>query len=223
MINSIIKKKYFKKRNGTALAIGPVSKNSILATNLVSKERKVPLMLISSRRQIETDKLGNGYVDNLTTEKYSQLLNKFQNKRIILCRDHGGPYQGIDEKKISKTIAMRRAKISLKSDIDNNFKVLHIDPSISPKKKIISKKIIIEDIIELIGYCYEYSQKKKKDVFFEIGTEEPSCFTGTPDDLNDLVSEIINNLKINKLPKPLFCVLQTGTRVKELSNIGELN
>ena len=27
----------------------------------------------------------------------------------------------------------------------------------------------------------------------------------------------------NKLPKPLFCVLQTGTRVKELSNIGDLN
>ena len=55
MIN-IIKKKYFKNKRGTALAIGPVSKNTIIAANLASKEKNVPLMLISSRRQIETKK-----------------------------------------------------------------------------------------------------------------------------------------------------------------------
>ena len=54
MLNSIIKKNYFKKRTGTALAIGPVSKNTIIAANEISKAKKEPLMLIASRRQIET-------------------------------------------------------------------------------------------------------------------------------------------------------------------------
>lgn len=223
MINSIIKKNYFKKKKGTALAIGPVSKNSIIAVNQIAREKKVPLMLIASRRQIETKKISNGYVDNLTTEKYSNLLKKFKNKNLIPCRDHGGPYQGINEKKMSKKKAMHLAKISLKADIENNFKVIHIDPSISPENKIISKKTIINDIIELIDFCHEYSQKRNKKIFFEIGTEEPSCFTGTNDELEDLVDEIITKLNLNKLPSPLFCVLQTGTRVKELSNFGDLN
>ena len=64
---------------------------------------------------------------------------------------------------------------------------------------------------------------KEKKVFFEIGTEEPSCFTGSVNELDSLVNEIMEKLIFNKLPKPLFCVLQTGTRVKELSNIGDLN
>ena len=93
MLNSIIKKNYFKKKVGTAIAIGPVSKNSIIAANEISKEKKVPLMLIASRRQIETKNISRGYVDNFTTEKYSNFIKKFRNTKIILCRDHGGPYQ----------------------------------------------------------------------------------------------------------------------------------
>lgn len=223
MISSIVKKNYFKKKQGTALAIGPVSKNSIIAAHLVAKERKVPLMLIASRRQIETKRISKGYVDNLTTEKYSNLLKKLKNNNIIPCRDHGGPYQGIDEKKLSKKNAMRFAKISLKADIDSGFKVIHIDPSINPKNEIVPKNELINDIVELIDFCFQYSKKKKKKIFFEIGTEEPSCFTGTPNQLNELIDEIITQLKLNKLPLPLYVVLQTGTRVKELSNIGLLN
>ena len=82
---------------------------------------------------------------------------------------------------------------------------------------------MINDIIELTDFCFQYSKKKKKKISFEIGTEEPSCFTGTPNQLNELVDEIINQLRLNKLPNPLFVVLQTGTRVKELSNVGLLN
>ena len=55
-------------------------------------------MLIASRRQIETKNISRGYVDNFTTEKYSNFIKKFRNTKIILCRDHGGPYQGSDEK-----------------------------------------------------------------------------------------------------------------------------
>ena len=222
MIN-IIKKKYFKNKRGTALAIGPVSKNTIIAANLASKEKNVPLMLISSRRQIETKKISKGYVDNLTTENYSNFVKKFKNNRLILCRDHGGPYQGSDEKKLNKKMAMKQAKTSLMADIDNNFKVLHIDPSVSRDKKPIPKKKIIEDIIELIDYCHQYGQQKKKKFFFEIGTEEPSPFTGSVDELRDLIDEIMIKLDVNNLPKPLFCVFQTGTRVKELMNVGKLN
>jgi len=180
-------------------------------------------MLISSRRQIETQKISNGYVENFTTEDYANFIKKLNNNRIVLCRDHGGPYQGSNEDKYTKNYAMKLAKISYKADIDNNFKILHIDPSINSKKNYVKRNVIIQDILELIEYCYSYSKKKNKKIFFEIGTEEPSCFTGTTLELNCLIEDIIFNLNKNKLPKPLFCVLQTGVRVKELSNVGILN
>ena len=214
--------KNFNKKK-TLLAIGPVTKNTIIASSNIAKKKKIPLMLIASRRQIETKKLNSGYVENLTTEKYSSLITDLGKERLILCRDHGGPYQGIDEKLFKKKTAMNRAKISLKADIDSNFKILHIDTSIQPNNKILTEKTIIEDTVELIDFAFNYSKKKTKKIFFEIGTEEPSCFTGGSKQLNDLLIKIFQNLKKKKLPLPLFCVLQTGTRVKEFKNIGDLN
>ena len=52
----------------------------------------------------------------------------------------------------------------LGSDIDNNFKVLHIDTSIEINKKKVNFKKSIERLFELYEYCYSYSQKKKKEI-----------------------------------------------------------
>ena len=114
-----LEKELKQNKKKTYLAVGPVSKNTIIASSNIAKKKKIPLMLIASRRQIETKNLNSGYVENLTTERYSDLVKKLKNKRLIICRDHGGPYQGDNEKYVSKNIAMKRAKISLKADIDN--------------------------------------------------------------------------------------------------------
>ena len=50
---------------------------------------------------------------------------------------------------------MESAKRSYMEDIKNNFKVIHIDPSIPPKKGIIiSTKDILSRAFELMEFCY---------------------------------------------------------------------
>ena len=57
-------------------------------------------MLIASRRQIESEKLGRGYVNNWSTEEFAEYVRKEMIKiiKLYLCRDHGGPYQNEDER-----------------------------------------------------------------------------------------------------------------------------
>ena len=106
--------------NTTSLCIGPVSKNCVDAVLEVTDELNIPITLVFSRNQIETEKLGHGYVNNWTTEEFSKYIsNKNSNQNIILARDHGGPWQNDSEKnkKISYEEALNNAKKSLTSDI----------------------------------------------------------------------------------------------------------
>ena len=155
-----------------------MSKNCIDETINISQACKFPIFLIASRRQIETMELGNGYVENFSTEEYSKYVNLKKPKNIYLCRDHGGPYQGAIElsKKISLKKAIENAKISYKADIINNFKVIHIDTSVYShnKNNKWNNNKSLEILFELYEYCYSISRKHKKDIVFEIGTEEQS-------------------------------------------------
>ena len=85
------------------IGIGPMSKNCIDATIELSKKNRFPIMLIPSRRQID---FNTGYVNNLTTKKFSKYINN--NKNIIICRDHGGPWQSELEKKNNLDLNNRR-------------------------------------------------------------------------------------------------------------------
>ena len=70
------------------VGIGPMSINSINSVIEISKKNNTPIMIIPSRRQIDYNQ---GYVGNLNTKKFSRYLNN--KKNIIICRDHGGPWQ----------------------------------------------------------------------------------------------------------------------------------
>ena len=142
------------------LFLGPMSKNSVDACINLAKRKKNEIFLIASRRQIETKLLGGGYVNNWTTEKISKYV---KNKNIILCRDHGGPWQGSYEinKKQNLKEAMIRAKKSYLQDIKNDFKILHIDTSLSPKKKL-SFNSKIKRLKDLYEYCYRSAKKYRK-------------------------------------------------------------
>ncbi len=81
----------------TLLGIGPMSKNCVDSTIKISNKHDVPIMIIASRRQIECKEFGGGYVNNWSTEDFSKYVEKNDIKgNIILCRDHGGPFQGKD-------------------------------------------------------------------------------------------------------------------------------
>ena len=69
--------------------------------------------MIASRRQIDSSELGGGYVNNWTTESFSNYVKKKDKKKnVVLCRDHGGPWQNNLE--ISKNLNLNDAMKSSK-------------------------------------------------------------------------------------------------------------
>ena len=92
--------KYSEGKKVTFLGVGPMSKNCVDVTIELSNKYNIPLMLIATRRQIDSEDFGGGYVNNWTTESFSRYVKKKNKKKqIILCRDHGGPWQNNFEKK----------------------------------------------------------------------------------------------------------------------------
>ncbi len=213
-------KNFIENKKKTLLGVGPMSKNCVDACCEIASPT-IPLMLIASRRQIDSEEFGGGYVQNWTTSDFSKYVLK-KNKNIILCRDHGGPWQNNleIENKLSLRDAMKSAKISYQKDIDNDFKIIHIDTSINYSKKKLTLKESLNRLFELIIFCNDYAQKKNKKILFEVGTEEQSGTTNTFEEIDFFLNQISNFCIKEKLDKPAFIVLQTGTKVMEMENVG---
>lgn len=217
---------YTKSGAKTLLGIGPMSVNIVDVTIELANSYNIPLMLIASRRQIDSDWLGGGYVNNWTTEAFSNYVKKHdKNGKVILARDHGGPWQNEAEKQACKTPweAMESAKRSFEVDIKSGFKIIHIDPSVG-RDGPVSKSDSMERALELYQHCWNYSLEIGADIAFEIGTEEQQA--GGVETLGDLTKDlqtIKNFCESSKIPLPLYVVVQTGTKVMELRNIGSFD
>jgi hypothetical protein len=217
---------YLLKNRCTLLCVGPMSLNCVDASIELANDHDIPLMLIASRRQIDSEKFNGGYVNNWTTSKFANHINKKDIKgNIILARDHGGPWQNDLEiqKKMTLSEAMKSAKESYKADIDAGFQVLHIDPSIDIQNKNPSKNEILDRLFELYKFCWNYAKEKGKDIIFEVGTEEQSGTTNTLEELDYNLKAITSFCKEENLPLPSFVVIQTGTRVMETRNVGSFD
>lgn len=218
-------KSFMAKRRSTLLGVGPMSKNCVDVTIDLANNYNVPIMLIASRRQIDSAHFGGGYVNNWTTEEYAKYVIEHDKKGMtILARDHGGPWQNTKEKdqKMSFRQAMKSAKKSFEDDIKSGFEIIHIDPSIDMYGQL-SVDDILERAYELLDYCVEIAKREKKDIIFEIGTEEQSGGTNTIEEFEYALSEIFKYCKKNKIQNPSFIVVQTGTKVMEMRNVGSFN
>lgn len=212
-------------RRCTLLGVGPMSVNCVDAAIGLANRHAVPIMLIASRRQVESSALGGGYVNNWTTENFSRyVVDRDDNDRIILARDHGGPWQNDREKAEGMTLrrAMESAKASFAADIDAGFQVLHIDPSIDIHSPPPLDEVL-ERIYELYEFCWAHAQRADRQVLFEIGTEEQTGTTHTQDELEHTLASMKKFCDRNRLPYPSFVVIQTGTRVAETRNVGSLD
>ncbi len=217
--------KYNKNKRATLLGVGPMSKNCVDSAIDISNQKNIPLFLIASRRQIDCSEFKGGYVNNWTTKKFADyVLENDKKGKIILSRDHGGPWQNPleIEKNFGFRKAMESAKLSFKNDIDAGFQMIHIDPSIDIHSKI-TVEDTLERIYELYEFCWNYAQSKNKIINFEIGTEEQNGTTNSIEEIDYVLSEVKKFCKINNFPKPLFIVIQTGTKVKETRNIGSFD
>jgi tagatose-1,6-bisphosphate aldolase non-catalytic subunit AgaZ/GatZ len=216
---------YRSGRNCTLLGIGPMSKNCVDATIELADEHEAPLMLIASRRQIDSEKFGGGYVENWTTNEFAKYVRSNDKKnRVILARDHGGPWQNELEKNQNMTLeeAMKSAKSSFEADIDAGFDMLHIDPSIDIHETP-SADEILERVYELYDFCWTHAQQCNKDIIFEIGTEEQSGGNNTKEELVYTLEKMKSFCHEKKFPFPSFIVIQAGTRVIETQNVGSFD
>tara|TARA_B100002019_G_scaffold137251_1_gene118241 strand:+ start:9529 stop:10680 length:1152 start_codon:yes stop_codon:yes gene_type:complete len=216
---------YRKDKCCTLLGVGPMSKNCVDATIELAETYQAPLMLIASRRQIDSENFGGGYVENWTTKDFSDyVIERDKNKYICLARDHGGPWQNELEKSQNMNLedAMQSAKESYKADIDAGFQILHIDPSIDIHNQPTTDQIL-DRVYELYDFCWTYAQQNKKDIIFEIGTEEQSGSNNTKEELEYILDSMKKFCNSNGFPFPTFIVIQAGTRVMETKNVGSFD
>ena len=212
-------------RNCTLLGIGPMSKNCVDATIELADQHKAPLMLIASRRQIDSEDFGGGYVENWTSNEFADYVKENDRENnVIIARDHGGPWQNELEKNKNMSLedAMESAKASFKSDIDAGFNMLHIDPSIDIHEKP-NVDQILERVYELYDFCCSYAKKNNKEIIFEIGTEEQSGGNNTKEELEYTLQKMKDFCRSNDFPYPSFVVIQAGTRVMETKNVGSFD
>ena len=213
------------KNRCTMLGVGPMSKVCVDSAIQLSANCKFPLMLIASRRQIDSKKMGGGYVNNWNTEEFAKYVSgQCSSENIWLCRDHGGPWQSEKEKNsgLSLEEAMVSAKQSFEVDILSGFKVIHLDPSINFDGTLNVERAL-ERLFELYEFCWGVAQKYNKEIIFEIGTEEQSGSTNCASELIYTLDRVTSFCLKNDIPKPTFVVVQTGTRVLETRNVGSFS
>jgi len=216
---------FLQKKRCTLLAVGPMSKNCVDATIELANEHDVPILLIASRRQIDSEEFGGGYVNNWTTAEFARYVIDGDKKgKVLLARDHGGPWQNCKEKdaKLSLRRAMESAKSSYRADLEAGFQVLHIDPSVDIHGQP-GVDEVLDRIFELYEFCWSQAQHLRQEVIFEIGTEEQSGSTNTQEELDYTLNAVQRFCNKNHLPQPSFVVIQSGTRVMETRNVGSFD
>jgi hypothetical protein len=209
----------------TQLGIGVVSRNVVDVTVAVAKRHRVKLMLVASRRQIDTARLGGGYVCGWTAADLAEHVSRRGGSEwVLLARDHGGPWQHTSEVEGSydETTAMRSAMESYREDIDAGFSIIHIDPSTSLEGEP-PEDVILERLLRLYDDCHAYAQAVGCDVAFEVGAEEQVQVHSSIQRPRRMLELLREHCGRAGQPMPLFAVVQTGTKVMERRNVGSLD
>jgi hypothetical protein len=209
-------------RRITLLGVGPMS---ITVTNeavRLANEYRTHIALIPSRRQVDAAHLGGGYVEGWSTAQFAKYVRSIDAGGFaLLSRDHSGPWQGSTTQGLTLPDAMLESKASLEDDIASGFDLLHIDPSPALSKGF-SEKEVTGMAVELISHCVS-KMKSGSSCVFEVGTDEQDT---APDPLSlteKRIDALFEQLDKYKLPRPLFYVAQTGTKVLETRNFGSFD
>ena len=141
------------------VAVGMVTQYTLDAVSEVAGEAGRPVLLIASRRQVECSSAGGGYV-GWTTEQWCAKAMSAPAGRLILARDHGGPYQhpgddraGADGTDGDGELAMAAARHSLRCDIESGVRLLHLDTSLGPGGRAESVAVALARAVALVADC----------------------------------------------------------------------
>lgn len=188
-----MKEKFHKK-----VFIGPMTLNVVNSVKKFNIKNNF-FGLVPSRRQIECESMGNGYVNNWSTKKFRDYT-----KGTLVLRDHGGPSQGkiLDD-----------GLQSLKSDIEAGIDFIHIDPWKTSKT--------IEESVALTCSLINFCMSLNSNCHFEVGTES-SIYPYSNKELEYFLSRLETKLK-SHFENIVYGVVQSGTQILGLGNIGKFD
>jgi hypothetical protein len=206
------------------LGIGPVSRNVVDAAIRLAYRRRRRVMLILSRSQVECRELGGGYVEGWSTDRLVSYISRRDPAGLLMiCRDHGGPWQHPRElaHMTAEVDAMRSSLTSLRSDIRCGLSLLHLDTSREAGGPA-PFDAAIRRLLVLYGECCELARRLGRRVGFEVGLERQGPDLDDVEDFEAKLECILASLRAAGLPAPVFVVGQTGTMVVGMENRGAL-
>jgi tagatose-1,6-bisphosphate aldolase non-catalytic subunit AgaZ/GatZ len=179
------------------LGIGPMSPDIVNICLEYSKIHDFPIMIIASRNQADAT---NGY--SFTTEKLVNFIKSnvnYDSTRVLICRDHCGPYYGDIDNNLSIDDAIKNCINTIEFDIENGFDLIHVDSSRVPNEK----KYTIAD--ELISHILKLNPK----ILLEFGSEDNLS-------VEENINQIYDDIKFSKQYKSniKFLVGRTGSLTK---------
>jgi hypothetical protein len=181
------------------------------------------ISLVVSRRQVDRAPY-RGYVEGWATRDLAAYVKaRDPMHRVQLCRDHGGPWQHPAETTpwLDEASALDAAFGSFKEDIDAGLRFLHIDTSVDPVGQA-PLGYAIARLVDLYRRCADYAARSDRLVHFEIGFEDQGYGIGEAGDFAASLKRVLEEIDAKGLPRPTYVVAQTGTKVVEARNEGEL-
>ncbi|MFI8848757.1 class II D-tagatose-bisphosphate aldolase non-catalytic subunit [Streptomyces sp. NPDC053499] len=207
------------------VGIGPVSRCTVDAALTVARRRRTPLMLIPSRRQVDAEEFGGGYLGWTTEEFADHVKERDPDGLLLLCRDHGGPWMHTAEADITEPAeALESCVRSFTADLDAGFGLLHIDTSEGrPGTGPVPAQTAAARLVELYVRCHEAARERGVEVAYEIGFEPQDVSTNDPDEFKAALRLVLEGIEAAGAPRPRYVVAQTGTKVAELRNVGRFH
>lgn len=207
------------------VGIGPVSRTTVDAALAVARRTRTPLMLIPSRRQVDADEFGGGYLGWTTRQFADHVRARDPHGLTLLCRDHGGPWMHTAEADIAAPHeALDSCVRSFTADLDAGFGLLHIDTSEGrPGTGPVPARTAAARLVELYARCHAEATARGSRVAYEIGFEPQDVSTNDPDEFKAALRLVLEGIEAAGAPRPRYVVAQTGTKVAELRNVGRFH
>lgn len=181
--------------------LGPMSKNVVDVVLEIAAGSDKEWTFIPSRRQIECT---GGYVNNWTTQVFSEYIKDAKLTNVLIERDHGGPGQGLEDDDGFE---------SLSEDL-KYFDIIHIDPW----KKYQAYDDALTWTIKMIQFCCS----QNNTVLFEVGTEE-SIRPISTSELEAFLADLKKALLPEQFRRIKYAVIQCGTKLLEKNNTGDFD
>lgn len=181
------------------LGVGPMSVPIVDACLRYSAQHNYPIMIIASRNQADTY---TGYAftsGNLA--KYTRNHPAYDPARVLLCRDHCGPYFSDHDRGLFLSDALERCLETAQGDIQAGFDLIHVDVS----------RVSETEQYTVARKLFSYVLDRKPSMMFEFGTED-NTGTGLAESLEKLQQQL--EFVQQYRPNIKFAVSQTGSLTK---------